>query len=177
MYYTAVSQILISVFINMLIFDKLTQDKFRVIDGLAVGVRGALTRQKFDPNRFYDVVIAHVTIKLIGRIEKTCSSLCVPDGWWSALTGCVLAAAVINPRQQRATDILRTRFIDFQSFYCCYVRAKSLVVNDSRISTSAGDGVCEHTVCSSRCDAMSHTNTSTSSRYICKHQMNLPNLW
>lgn len=33
MYYTAVSQIWISVFINMLIFDKLTQDMFRVIDG------------------------------------------------------------------------------------------------------------------------------------------------
>lgn len=48
---------------------------------LVVGVRGALTRQKFDPHRFYDVVIAYVTIKLIGTIEKTRSSLCVPDGW------------------------------------------------------------------------------------------------
>lgn len=76
MYYTAVSQISISAFINMLIFDKLTQDMFRVSDGLVVGVRGALTRRKFDPHRFYDVVIAHVTIKLIGRIEKTRSSLC-----------------------------------------------------------------------------------------------------
>lgn len=56
----AVSHIfLISVFINMLIFDKLTQDKIRMIEGLVVGVRGALTRQKFDPHRFYDVVIAH----------------------------------------------------------------------------------------------------------------------
>lgn len=64
----------------MLIFDKLTLDMFRVIDELVVGVRGALTRQKSDPHRFYDVVIAHVTIKLIGRIEKTRSSLCVPDG-------------------------------------------------------------------------------------------------
>lgn len=158
MYYTAVSQILINVFINLLIFDKLTQDMFPVIDGLVVGVRGALTRRKFDPHRFYDVVIAHVTIKLIGRIEKTRSSLCVPDGWWSALTGCVLSV-VVNPRQQRATNILRTRFIDFHSFCCCYVRATSLVVNDSRISTGASVGVCEHTVCSSRCDAMSHTNT------------------
>lgn len=92
MYYTAVFQILISVFINMLIFDKLTLDMFRV-----VGVRGALTRQKSDPHRFYDVVIAHVTIQLIGRMEKTRSSLCVPDG------GCVLSV-VVNPRQQRASS-------------------------------------------------------------------------